>query len=232
MRRGHHGPAGMQPGRSCRDPVRRRIARRSAGMALAVALGVAGGQGGAGHSVGHYPSYYPDEIRIDVVDPAAAGKGLAGETLHAYVNATPDFAGPVPGHVKSVQSLGSFLILSFDTATARFASAEARCAAARSILAALREEKAGRLRFPPLSRDALSRRLPASPRSRRGSKERRVCVCCTPEGRRKGPACRGNCPGAGAGGRWRRTLSWKWCRSMICSPPMACNSTAGRGRRG
>ena len=52
------------------------------------------GQGGAGHSVGHFPSYYPDEIRIDAVDPAAAGKGLVDETLHAYVGAVPSFAGP------------------------------------------------------------------------------------------------------------------------------------------
>ena len=51
---------------------------------------VACGQGGAGHSVGHYPSYYPDEIRIDAVDPAAAGKGLVDETLHAYVGAVAE----------------------------------------------------------------------------------------------------------------------------------------------
>ena len=40
------------------------------------------------------PPYYPDEIRIDVVDPAAAAKGLSDETLHAYVGAAPNFAGP------------------------------------------------------------------------------------------------------------------------------------------
>ena len=133
-----------RPGGGCtpvdcasRDLVRRGIVKRAVGVALAAALLVAGGQSGAGHSVGHYPSYYPDEIRIDAVDPAAAGKGLVDETLHAYVGAAPSFAGPVPEHVKSVKSLGSFLVLSFNTASARFASAEARCAAARGILAAL-----------------------------------------------------------------------------------------------
>ena len=110
---------------------------------------VVGGQGSAGHSVGHFPSYYPDEIRIEAVDPTAAAKGLSDETLHAYVGTAPDFAGPVPGHVQSVRSLGSFLILSFNAASPRFVSADARCAAARGILAALREEKTGGFVFQP-----------------------------------------------------------------------------------
>jgi hypothetical protein len=140
----------MHPGRlAFRDPVRRAIIRRAAGAALAFGLIVAGGQGGAGHSVGHYPSYYPDEIRIYTVDPAAAGRGLVDETLHAYVSAVPNFAGPVPGHVKSVTSLGSFLVLSFNAASARFASADERCAAARGILATLSEEKAAGFVFHP-----------------------------------------------------------------------------------
>jgi hypothetical protein len=116
---------------------------------LAVSILVAGGQGGAGHSVGHFPSYYPDEVRIDAVDPATAGKGLVDETLHAYVGAMPIFAGPVPAHVKSVRSLGSFLVLSFNATSAPFASADSRCAAARGILAALSEEKAAGFVFHP-----------------------------------------------------------------------------------
>ena len=88
MRRGYHERAGgrTHPGRfASRDPVRRGAARRAAGVALAAGLLVAGGQGGAGHSVGHYPSYYPDEIRIDAVDPAAAGKGLVDGKPAVYV---------------------------------------------------------------------------------------------------------------------------------------------------
>ena len=123
--------------------------KRIAGAILAVGILVAGGQGGAGHSVGHFPSYYPDEIRIDAVDPATAGKGLIDETLHAYVGAAPIFTGPIPGHVKAVRSLGSFLVLSFNTTSAPFASAESRCTAARGILAALSEEKAAGFVFHP-----------------------------------------------------------------------------------
>ena len=115
---------------------------------MVAGLLLAGGQGSA-DSVGHFPSYYPGEIRIEAVDPAAAAKGLSDGTLHAYVGAAPVFAGPVPGHVQSVRSLGSFLILSFNATSPRFASADARCAAARVILAALREEKTGAFVFQP-----------------------------------------------------------------------------------
>ncbi len=153
MRRGHDGRAETQidPGRCVsRDPFRRGSAKRAAaGLVLAAGLLVAGGRSGAGHQVGHYPSYYPDEIRIDAVDPAAAAKGLADATLHAYVGAAPSFAGPVPEHAKAVKSLGAFLVLSFDTASARFASADARCAAARGILAGLSQEKSGGFVFHP-----------------------------------------------------------------------------------
>jgi hypothetical protein len=119
-----------------------------AALALVLCAG-GGGAALAGHSLGHYPSYYPDEIRIDLLDPAAAGRSLGDGTLHAYVGAAPAFAGPVPGHVGPVTSLGSFLVLAFNGAAPAFASAESRCAAARGILAALREEQAAGFAFHP-----------------------------------------------------------------------------------
>ena len=123
--------------------------RRLAGLLLAAGLLVAGGQGGAGHQVGHYPSFYPDEIRIDAIDPAVAGKGLAEETLHAYIGAPPTFAGPAPQHVKTVRSLGSFLVLTLNADSPRFVSTEARCDAARGILAGLRQAKSSGFIFHP-----------------------------------------------------------------------------------
>jgi hypothetical protein len=123
--------------------------RRAVGIALAAGVILAGGQGGAGHSVGHYPSYYPDEIRIDVMSPEAAGKGLADQSLHAYVGAAPKLAQPAPSHIKSVKSLGSFWLLSFDKASSRFPTAEARCAAARGVMAALHDAKADGFVFHP-----------------------------------------------------------------------------------
>jgi hypothetical protein len=118
-------------------------------MAFAASLVIVSGQGGAGHSVGHFPSYYPDEIRIDTLDAQAAAKGLADETLHAYVGAAPQFTQPAPAHVKSVRSLGSFVVLSLDAASPRFASSESRCVAARAIARALSEEKAAGFVFHP-----------------------------------------------------------------------------------
>ena len=103
----------------------------------------------------------------------------AEQTLHAYVGARAELLqGRCPEHVKSVTSLGSFLVLSFNAASARFASADARCAAARGIVAGLREANDGRLRLPPLSGDALSRRLPAPSRSHRGCRRRPRRSCC------------------------------------------------------
>src|SRR5262245_43494081 len=128
---------------------RRGAIRGAAGVGLACALLLAGGQGGAGHQVGHYPSYYPDEIRIEAMSPADAAKGLADETVHAYVGATPSFAGPVPEHVKSARSLGSFLVLAFDGARQRFPSTDARCAAARGILGEIAKAKASGFVFHP-----------------------------------------------------------------------------------
>lgn len=152
MSRGYDGPAG---GRMCprrggiHNPFRRGIARRMSGVFLAAGLLVASGQSGAGHSLAHYPSYYPDEIRVEALDPATAAKGLADQTLHAYIGAAPHFAGQVPGHVKAVKSFGSFLVLAFNPASARFASAAERCTAARGIMAMLRGEETAGFVFHP-----------------------------------------------------------------------------------
>jgi hypothetical protein len=108
-----------------------------------------GGKGGAGHSVAHFPSFYPDEIRILAIDPAAAAKGLSQSTLHAYIGGAPAFAAPVPEHVTPFESLGSIFVLSFNPASARFASADARCTAERGIMAALRNEKTNGFVFHP-----------------------------------------------------------------------------------
>ena len=131
------------------DAAGRVAVRRAAGVFLVVGMLVAGGQGSAGHSVGHYPSYYPHEIRIETLDPAAAAKRLNDGTLHAYVGAPPQFAGAVPSHLRAARSLGSFLVVSFNTAAPAFSSAEARCAAARSIAAMIAKENVESFVFHP-----------------------------------------------------------------------------------
>jgi hypothetical protein len=68
----------------------------------------------AGHEVPYYPSFYPQEIRIEPLDPAAAGKEFLNKTtpLHAYIGASPRFDGQPPGFLKSVESLASFIMAS------------------------------------------------------------------------------------------------------------------------
>ena len=48
-----------------------------------------------------------------------------------------------------MKSLGSFLVLSFNTASAHYASAAARCAAADGVLADLSKKKAADFVFHP-----------------------------------------------------------------------------------
>jgi len=103
----------------------------------------------AGHTLSHYPSYYPDEIVIDTLDPAAAAKGLADETLHAYVGAPPAFAGPVPAHVRPLESLKSFLVLDLDPAMPAYATSDRRCAVGNALAFALGRQGAPGFAFHP-----------------------------------------------------------------------------------
>ncbi|HEX9768680.1 MAG TPA: hypothetical protein VGA50_05855 [Kiloniellales bacterium] len=93
----------------------------------------------AGHEVGFYPSYYPHEIRLETLDPARAAALLADKTLHAYIGAAPDRAEQLPGHVKWLESLGSLVVLRLNPDSPRLGSDEQRCAAARDLLAGLRD---------------------------------------------------------------------------------------------
>jgi hypothetical protein len=91
----------------------------------------------AGHEVTHIPSYYPQEITIERVDPAAAATELTKNTMQAYIGSPPRFAGPIPKNVKAVESLDSFLVLSFNPASKVSRQSDKRCAVARGIVAAL-----------------------------------------------------------------------------------------------
>ena len=82
-------------------------------LACAAALVVASGTE-AGHEVPYYPSFYPQEIRIEPLDPASAGKEFLNKTapLNAYIGASPRFDGQAPSFLKSVESLASFIVAS------------------------------------------------------------------------------------------------------------------------
>ena len=102
----------------------------------------------AGHELPVYPSYYPQEIRVEVVDPASAAKLLPDARIHAYIGAEAAFDGPVPDAVSYVESLGSYLVLTFHPAFVKLNGKEARCSAAEALARTAAGQK-GRLVFHP-----------------------------------------------------------------------------------
>ena len=92
---------------------------------------------GAGHELPFYPSYYPQEIRLEALPPAAAAPLLRSAKLHAYVGGDPFAGGRVPADIKPLESLGGYLVVSFNSASPVAASRESRCETARRIARSL-----------------------------------------------------------------------------------------------
>lgn len=93
----------------------------------------------AGHEVSFYPSFYPQEIRIEPLAPEIAAQELADNKLHAYVGAAPRFGAQVPGHLKSVVSLGSLITASVNPRSGRAQGRDARCQALGRAIGMLAE---------------------------------------------------------------------------------------------
>jgi hypothetical protein len=95
----------------------------------------------AGHESPFYPSFYPQEIRIETLEPANVAAGWPKARVHAYVGEGVFSGSPVPADAIAVESLGSYLVLTFDASDGRYAAAssapKSRCAAAGRILRAL-----------------------------------------------------------------------------------------------
>jgi hypothetical protein len=102
----------------------------------------------AGHEPPVYPSYYPQEIRIEPIDPAAAGRALAAGRIQAYVGPLAGLPAGAEEAVDFVESLGSYLVVHVNPDAPLAADAEARCALAASAAAALAGEQDG-FRFHP-----------------------------------------------------------------------------------
>jgi hypothetical protein len=91
----------------------------------------------AGHESPVYPSFYPQEIRIEQIEPADAGEALARGRIQAYVGSLSGLPAGSEKSLKSVLSLGSFLIVRVNAATAGGSDASGRCALAQSVISAL-----------------------------------------------------------------------------------------------
>jgi hypothetical protein len=122
---------------------------RTAGRVAIVSAGLAVlGTAEAGHEPPVYPSYYPQEIRIEPVDPAAAGSALAEGRIQAYLGPLEGLPAGAEAAVKSVESLGSYLVVRVNPDGPRAADLDARCALAAEAVAALAGEQNG-FRFHP-----------------------------------------------------------------------------------
>jgi len=119
-----------------------RAAARPVLLAIAVLAGTTI-RVSAGHEITFYPSYYPDEIEIVRVAPADAAALLSDGALHAYLGALPGEMTDLPEHVKAIESLESFVVLSVDPASPAHASSAGRCATLQGALAELRSGDRG-----------------------------------------------------------------------------------------
>jgi hypothetical protein len=111
------------------------------GLAWACALTLIG-DAKAGHEVSYYPSFYPQEIRIEPLDPAAAGREFLNKAdpLHAYLGTAPAFAAAPPAHVKSLVSLASLITARVNPASPSAETEAARCRTLAGAARALRAQ--------------------------------------------------------------------------------------------
>jgi hypothetical protein len=87
----------------------------------------------AGHELPFYPGYYPQEIRVETVAPEAAAPKLRKSELHAYVGADPFAGRKDPADIRSLESFGGYLVITFNPSAPTFGSRESRCEGARRI---------------------------------------------------------------------------------------------------
>ena len=84
----------------------------------------------ADHALPFNPSHYPHEIQIKTVDLTSAKKLLSNDSLHAYIGGDPFINGAVPQHLGYTESLGSYLVATFDVTSTSWKERRKRCAAA------------------------------------------------------------------------------------------------------
>jgi hypothetical protein len=103
---------------------------------LLAALGFASLARG-GHEQPVYPSYYPHEIEISALPAQQAGSKLAAGELHAYVGHVAQFDDDPPKDIDFVPSLGSFLVVSLNPASAAAENEASACAALATVAHAI-----------------------------------------------------------------------------------------------
>ncbi len=101
---------------------------------LVAAAGIIVGAARAGHELPVYPSYYPHEIAIETMTPGRAADLLRENKLHAYLGPHPPFPGDMPASIRATESLGSFVIMRLNPASAAAQDASSACAMTETVL--------------------------------------------------------------------------------------------------
>ncbi len=95
----------------------------------------------AGHESSFYPSYYPQEIRVEFVDPAAAAELLQRASIHAFIGGDLFLGRAVPSNLSAVESLGSYVVITFNAARGGVQDREQRCTLAKRLTARLARDR-------------------------------------------------------------------------------------------
>jgi hypothetical protein len=114
-------------------PHPRRNRRPLAAALLVAAAGIFISASRAGHELPVYPSYYPHEIAIETIAPERAADLLRQNKLHAYLGPRLPFPRELPAALRTVESLGSFILVRLNPASAAH-DASSACATIASIL--------------------------------------------------------------------------------------------------
>src|SRR5262249_27875935 len=81
-----------------------------------------------GHELRPYPSFYPPEIESKSLAPEAARQPLRDGKIRAYVGSGLSFAGAPPVDIRAIESLGSFIVVHVNPASARAQDDVSACA--------------------------------------------------------------------------------------------------------
>ena len=90
-----------------------------------------------GHELPIYPSFYPHEIEIKSLAPEAAAQPLRDGKIQAYVGSGLGFAGASPVDIRAIESLGSFIVVHVNPASARAQDDASACAVVRTVMRVL-----------------------------------------------------------------------------------------------
>ena len=101
-----------------------------------------------GHEVPIYPSFYPHEIEIRALAREQAADALLKADIHAYVGPPPHFAGPLLDSIRTVESLGAFVVVRINPQSPLARDQASVCGVAGRVVRAL-AAKPGEFIFHP-----------------------------------------------------------------------------------